>query len=163
MIGVPPPNRDRFLAAIAERVPPDSVQALFLFAPMRQGAVETCVAVVAVDPPPVRRGEDAAQGSTVGSAEQVPIQERSPTASVPPGRDPGTVVLTARYRHTIKGPDRGKWELEILEQADAPLITVEMVVRGVQQRIDDTRDPERLGADALRSAVAEGVWTQPPR
>ena len=51
MIGTPPPNRDRFLCAIAERIPPERVQAVFLFPPMRQGPVETGVAVLAVDPP----------------------------------------------------------------------------------------------------------------
>jgi hypothetical protein len=73
------------------------------------------------------------------------------------------MVLTARYRHTLKGPDRGKWELEILEQADAPLITIETVVRGVQARLDDQAEPERLGADDLRTALIEGVWTTPAR
>ncbi len=34
----PPPNRDRFLAAIAERVSPDRVQALFMFAADAAGA-----------------------------------------------------------------------------------------------------------------------------
>ena len=57
----------------------------------------------------------------------------------------------------------GKWELEIFEQADAPLATIEMVVRGVQQRLDDASEPERLGAEHLRAALAEGVWTPPQR
>ena len=35
------------------------------------------------------------------------------------------VVYTARYRWTRKGPDRGKWEAEVVAEADAPLITVE--------------------------------------
>jgi len=48
-VGVPP-NRERFLAAIAERVAPDRVQALYLFSPIRQGPVETGVAVLACDP-----------------------------------------------------------------------------------------------------------------
>ena len=39
IVGVPP-NRERFLAAIAERVAPDRVQALYLFAPMRRGPVK---------------------------------------------------------------------------------------------------------------------------
>jgi hypothetical protein len=72
-------------------------------------------------------------------------------------------VLTAQYRHTLKGPDRGKWELEILEQAEAPLLTVETVVRGVQQRSDEVSEPERLGPDELRAALAGGVWKTPER
>jgi hypothetical protein len=72
-------------------------------------------------------------------------------------------VLTARYRHTLKGADRGKWALEIFEQADAPLATVEKVIQGVQLRLDEAVEPERLGADALRAALAEGLWTPPAR
>lgn len=54
-------------------------------------------------------------------------------------------------------------ELEIVEQADAPLATIDIVVRGVQERLDDTIEPERLDADALRAARADGVWTPPPK
>ncbi|HYV99319.1 MAG TPA: hypothetical protein VE967_17815 [Gemmatimonadaceae bacterium] len=161
MIGTPPPNRDRFLAAIAERIAPDRVQALFLFAPMRNGPVESAVAVLAIDPPPVAvpAPDDAVEieGSEAPDPSGPPaLQPASPAVARP-------IVLTARYRHTLKGADRGKWELEILEQADAPLITVETVVRGVQQRLDDAGEPERLGADDLRAALADGVWTAPQR
>jgi hypothetical protein len=91
----------------------------------------------------------------------VELEESMPVVSDTASLRP--MVLTARYRHTLKGPDRGKWELEILEQADAPLITIEMVVRGVQARLDDQVEPERLGADDLRAALTEGVWTAPAR
>jgi hypothetical protein len=175
MIGQPPPNRDRFLCAIAERIAPERVQAVFLFPAMRQGPVETCVAVLAVDPPaPVAEvitggqesgnaehaehadnGADTVKPLDVGLEDSLPVV--SDSASLRP------MVLTARYRHTLKGPDRGKWELEILEQADAPLITIETVVRGVQARLDDQAEPERLGADELRAALVEGVWTTPAR
>jgi hypothetical protein len=188
MIGMPPPTRDRFLCAIAERVSPDRVQAVFLFPPIRQGPVETCVAVLAVDPVHVEQpGEAAVVPSTVESEdgehdaevavpsaeqeehvhdpEEIVSDEEVPEAAAPESRTPvKPVVLTARYRHTLKGPDRGKWELEILEQADAPLITIETVVRGVQARLDDQQaEPERLGADELRAALVEGVWTTPVR
>jgi hypothetical protein len=58
-------------------------------------------------------------------------------------------VFTARYRLVVKGPDRGRWAVEVREEADAPLITVEAVVRGVQQRSGDASDPERLDAGAV--------------
>jgi hypothetical protein len=173
MIGTPPPNRDRFLAAIAERVAPDRVQALFLFAPIRQGPVETGVAVLAIDQPvPVVVEAVVVEGVTAEgvtaegvTAEGVTAEgvtaEGVTVAGAPIEVRP--VVLTARYRHTLKGADRGKWELEILEQADAPMLTIETVVRGVQQRLDDTAEPERLGAEHLRAALAEGVWTAPQR
>jgi hypothetical protein len=182
MIGMPPPNRDRFLCAIAERVSPERVQAVFLFAPMRHGPVESGVAVLAVDPDrpndeivPIEddaapSGQDSAAAPDDAGVDEIATQAdavvHAEFAAVPAGSSsvsPRPVVLTARYRHTLKGPDRGKWEIEILEQADAPLITIEMVVRGVQQRLDDTADPERLGAAELRAALTEGVWTAPQR
>ena len=141
--GLPLPNRDRFLAGIAERVAPDRVQALYVFSPIRQGPVETGVAVIAVDPL-------AAEGAE-------PVER---VAGAARGRP---VVLTARYRHTLRGSDRGKWELEIVEQADAPLATVEVVIQGVLRRLVEPTEPERLDGDALRAAAADGVWTPPAR
>jgi hypothetical protein len=175
MIGQPPPNRDRFLCAIAERVPPERVQALFLFPAIRQGPVETGVAVLAVDPPALlaeivaggqeglntEHAEHADNGTDTTDPLDVVLEDSRPAVSERASLRP--MVLTARYRHTLKGPDRGKWELEILEQADAPLITIETVVRGVQARLDDQVEPERLGADDLRTALVEGVWTTPAR
>lgn len=171
MIGQPPPNRDRFLCAIAERIAPERVQAVFLFPPIRQGPVETCVAVLAVDPPaPVaeqalvapeqasentEHTDDTENSADTATALGVVLDDSLPLVSDSASLRP--MVLTARYRHTLKGPDRGKWELEILEQADAPLITIETVVRGVQARLDDQAEPERLGADDLRAALIEGV------
>jgi hypothetical protein len=168
----PPPNRDRFLAAIAERVSPERVQALFLFAPMRQGPVETGVAVLAIDQPvpapfiaeptPIDMQVIEQGPATPAATEQQATEHREGTETART-QDPRPIVLTAQYRHTLKGADRGKWELEIFEQADAPMTTIEMVVRGVQHRLDETSEPERLGAEHLRAALAEGVWTPPQR
>lgn len=159
-----PPNRDRFLAEIAGRVAPERVQAVYLFPPIRQGPVETGAAVLAVDRI-IEVVTPVAPEAVVGDAGSV---EAAPLADAPPAEpaaepDRRPVVLTARYRHTLKGVDRGKWELEIVEQADAPLATIDIVVRGVQERLDDTIEPERLDADALRAARADGVWTPPPK
>lgn len=63
------------------------------------------------------------------------------------------VVYTARYRHTIKGPDRGRWIVEVVAEADAPLITVEEVVRGVVRRSGDEFQPERLSGEQFRALV----------
>jgi len=43
-------TQQRFLRAIAERVPSEQVVEVHLFPPIRQGGVETGVAVVAEDP-----------------------------------------------------------------------------------------------------------------
>jgi hypothetical protein len=63
-------------------------------------------------------------------------------------------VLTAHYRHTLKGVERGKWQVTVVEEADAPLITVETVVRGVQRRAGDVDDPEKMEGDAVREVLA---------
>jgi hypothetical protein len=167
MIGLPPPDRSRFLASIAQRISPEQVEALFLFGPLRQGALETGVAVVAASQvPPVALGDAPVAGIADSPAEpDAPVAGIADSPADPPTRvrAGSLTVLTATYRHTIKGPDRGKWEFELLEHADAPLVTVESVVRGVQQRHDDGGEPERIAIDELRAALAEGVWTAPSR
>jgi hypothetical protein len=181
-----PATRDRFLAAIAERVSPDRMQAVFLFPPIRSGSVETGVAVLAVDPLPPAPVELAVEDSgslfEVVEAEvaeqeleaedvvltEAVVDEQDEPEQEPPlegadARSPRPLVLTARYRHTLKGPDRGKWFVEVHEQADAPLATVEMVVAGVTQRHDDAVEPEHLDAEAVRAALSAGTWTTATR
>jgi hypothetical protein len=74
------------------------------------------------------------------------------------------VVYSARYRWTRKGPDRGKWECEVVAEADAPLLTVETVVHGVRQRANEPLEPEKLDGDTVRSmlAAAEKHWQTTP-
>jgi hypothetical protein len=63
------------------------------------------------------------------------------------------VVYTARYRLTLKGPDRGKWEASVIAEADAPLITVDAVVRGVQRRSGDADGATRMEGDDVRAIL----------
>jgi hypothetical protein len=158
-----------------------------LFSPIRQGPVETGVAVLACDPvvletptaeltnadnaeaggAPLTQQDDVGTTTTPTEADAI-NSAPEPLLPVPGSRFPTVdrpkpVVLTARYRHTLKGADRGKWALEIFEQADAPLATLEKVIQGVQMRLDEAVEPERLTADALRAALAEGLWTPPAR
>ncbi|HEX8850664.1 MAG TPA: hypothetical protein VF761_14135 [Gemmatimonadaceae bacterium] len=112
----PADARERFLREIVAKIPPERVSELHLFAPLRQGGIETGVAVVAV------AGE---------------------------GESPKHTVYTATYRLTLKGPDRGKWESALNAEADAPLLTVDAVVRGVQRRAGDEGEPERLRTEEL--------------
>ncbi|HEV7992546.1 MAG TPA: hypothetical protein VGP25_12020 [Gemmatimonadaceae bacterium] len=63
-------------------------------------------------------------------------------------------VYTARYRHTLKGPDRGKWEVSVTEEADAPLLTVDAVVRGVQRRSGDVDEIVRLTGEEVSALTA---------
>ncbi len=48
-----------------------------------------------------------------------------------------------------KGPDRGKWPLDVKAEADAPLITLESVVRGVQHRSGDVELHLTAGVTAV--------------
>ena len=112
-------TRERFIRAIAEQVAADRIAEIHFFNPIKQGGLESGVAVVALS------GETAKH-----------------------------TVFTAHYRHTLKGIDRGKWQVTVVEEADAPLLTVEAVVRGVQRRAGDLEDPERMEGDAVREVLA---------
>jgi hypothetical protein len=78
--------------------------------------------------------------------------------SLPAERPFRHVVFSARYRLTLKGPERGRWEAEIVAEADAPLVTVDAVVRGVQRRAGEPADAERLDRAALAMALDEFAW-----
>jgi hypothetical protein len=190
-------TQQRFLRAIAERVPPEQVVEVHLFPAIRQGGVETGVAVVAEDP---RKRAPESVPVTVeanGTAEVVSGQHREaepqtaaaieidvadvdvseaevaePGVAEPEvsnveaavteqddernGAEPPIsrfTIHTARYRLTLKGVDRGKWEVDVVAEADAPLDAVEAVVRGVQRRSGEGADPDRLTTDAFREAL----------
>ena len=129
-------RRERFIKAILERIPVERIAELHLFPAIRQGQIETGVAVVAAEPPP---------------SLELPLQ--------PPGR---LEVHTARYRLTRKGPERGKWVFEVKTQADAPLESVEAVVRGVQDRAGEAIEPTRLTGRELLVLTSEPAWQTSP-
>ena len=120
-------TRERFLLAITAQIAIDRIAEVHLFAPIRQGGVESGVAVVAAIP---------FEGPEIAD------------------REPRFVVYTAHYRLVLKGPDRGKWETSVVPEADAPLVTVDAVVRGVQRRAGDLEDPTRIDGDQLRATIA---------
>ena len=128
-------TRERFMAAIAEKVTASAIVEVHLFHPMKQGAIESGVAVVAM-----QKGSD-------GSAENVGSR---------------LVVYTAKYRLTLKGPDRGKWEFSIQAEADAPLVTVDAVVRGVQRRVGDAQEPDRLTGDEFIASLPKPLTPKSP-
>ena len=129
---------ERFLKAILERVPAERIVEIHLFPPIRQGQLETGVAVVAVV-----------------AAEPAPALELQL-------QSPRLEVHTAWYRLTRKGPERGKWEIEVKTQADAPLETVETVVRGVQERTGEAIEPRRLTGRELIALMSEPAWQTSP-
>jgi hypothetical protein len=59
----------------------------------------------------------------------------------------------------VKGADRGRWEFSLVHDADAPLETIEPVVRGVARRVGDAGEPELLSPSAFQRAVTEPWWS----
>jgi hypothetical protein len=122
-------NDARFIKAIVERVPVERIVEIHLFPAIRLGQLETGVAVVAAEAPP---------------GPELPL---SPSERLE--------VHTAWYRLTRKGPERGKWEFEVKTQADAPLETVETVVRGAQERAGEAIEPTRLTGRELLAMMSD--------
>jgi hypothetical protein len=86
--------------------------------------------------------------------DETPTEDAAP-AVAPPTPPARYTVYTARYRLTLKGLDRGKWEVSVTEEADAPLLTVDAVVRGVSRRSGDADETVRLSGDEFRAALPE--------
>ena len=202
-------TRERFLNAIVDRLGAERIVELHLFSPIRQGVMETGVAVVAALPdlePEAEPGEAEALGAPV--TEEVVVAQVESTAQVECGvegvqeetgrsaEEEGAgddsaspyldapvepadaadgadetlvtgietpaesryVVFTASYRLTRKGVDRGKWLFELAATADAPLATVDTVVRGVMLRSKDLTETERMSGEQLRAILAEPAW-----
>jgi len=200
-------TQQRFLRAIAERVPMGQVVELHLFPPIRQGGVETGMAVVAEDPrqPVVAVFEsvesieaNAGLDAPVADAERIfddvdpavaeieavdldvtntddiddsEVEDASPYLDEDVAKDDIVaedvagnghahtppvsrfIIHTARYRLTLKGVDRGKWEVDVVAEADAPLAAVDAVVRGVQRRSGEGAEPDRLTSDSFLEAL----------
>ena len=121
-------TRDRFVTAIADRVKPDAIAEVHFFQSIKQGLTESAVAVVAA-----REGQRL-PADTAAAADRM-------------------TVYTAKYRLTLKGPDRGKWEFALHAEADAPLVTVDKVVQGVQRRSGDAENPEKLSGEEFRALL----------
>jgi hypothetical protein len=124
-------TEERFVRAIAEHVPMDRVAEVYLFPPLRQGAIESGVAVLAVTDP-------------------VTDQETGERRHI---------VYTATYRHTRKGPDRGGWSVDVVAQADAPLDAVAAAVRGVHRRTGegDGAEADRMSGSQFRALLADAL------
>ncbi|CAN5848791.1 hypothetical protein BH11GEM1_BH11GEM1_24270 [soil metagenome] len=176
-------TRTRFLGAIARQIPADRVIEVHLFAAIRQGGMESGVAVVALErepdastsldvdggyvlPAAVAEAAAVESDAAIAVHDQLAdeaafvadelIAEASPYADEPVAvRQPASryTIYSARYRYTLKGLDRGKWEVSVTEEADAPLLTVDAVVRGVQRRSGDEDEVLRLSGDEYRAAL----------
>ncbi len=111
----------------------------------------------------------APEDTADGSAEDEPRDADQFAAAAPelvtvpdsPRQPRRFTVLRADYRLQLKGPDRGKWGVVVVEEADAPAATVDEVVRGVHERAGgwSVEGPERLTGDEFRAALAEEPWS----
>lgn len=81
---------------------------------------------------------------------EAPLAEAPAAPAMPRIRH---TVYTARYRLVQKGPERGKWEADVVAEAEAPLITVDLVVRGVQRRAGEESEIVRYTAAQLARAL----------
>lgn len=164
-------TRERFLSAIAVELPPERFIEGYFFQAIRQGGVESGVAVIAARPerapePPIladapppdesasERAEDAAVAGALAAMpdayddDAIAIDDRPVPA---PAR---YTVYSAKYRLTLKGAERGRWECTVTAEADAPLVTVDAVVRGVQRRSGDVEEPERMSGEEMVAVLA---------
>ena len=137
-------TQQRFLKAIADRVTASRVAELRLYPTVRVGPVESGVAIIAT----------ADGGGEPGESVGPPL----PVAHNP--HDYSRLSIhTAHFQLTVKGPDRGKWEFAMVHDADAPIETVESVVRGVARRAGEDAEPELLSGDDFQRAIVEPWWT----
>ena len=196
--------RVRFLGSILQQLPLERIVEIHFFPAIRQGQVETGVAVIAAEPQlvgvaavPAAAEFEAEAEATGAMAEQLAetvadevaeevveaiaeeaVEDDSPyadaavdvsvevevtevevVAAAPVAIDRHRhEVLTAVYRWTRKGPDRGKWEVDVKSEADAPLPTVDLVVRGVRDRSGEELEPQRYDNEAIRAVMASPAW-----
>ena len=157
-------TQERFLRTVLTRVPLDSVVELHLFPSLRRGTVETGVAVIASQLPVAQLS--VVSDTDVADAEFAPDDSPPETGTYDSpdsdaGRDavrvagalPRLRILTASYRLTIKGVERGAWVVDVQDEADAPLEAVEAVLRGVRHRSTEPADPELISHHALASLL----------
>ena len=161
-----PETRERFLLAITRQIPAERIAEIHFFAPIKQGGIESGVAVVAAWPaaaPPVDVSdapadvaEPVAEAPSTAEADAESVNDDEPQVAESPSRpvaEGKPVVYTARYRLVLKGPDRGKWETSVTAEADAPLVSVDAVVRGVQRRAGDIEEATRMEGDEIRESL----------
>ena len=151
------PTRERFLMAIAAALPAERFIELHFFSPIRQGGVESGVAVIAAHPEVV--AEVILADAPPADEDAAPDEQKASDEDETPRR---YTVYVAKYKLALKGPERGKWECSVVAEADAPLVTVETVVRGVLRRSGDADDTERMSGDEARDFVL-AASAQPSR
>ncbi|MGQ0642358.1 MAG: hypothetical protein ACT4P6_16545 [Gemmatimonadaceae bacterium] len=148
----------RFLREIAARVGESRIHEVRLFPAIRQGGIESGVAIVAA-----RRPEPAPLPTLpeAGDVERaIPVTQEldaMPLTSAPDG-SPRYEILAARYKLVLKGTERGQWAAEVRHEADAPLETIDRVVRGVALRAGEDGEPECIADAGFREALSDAPF-----
>src|ERR1043166_2300069 len=99
----------RFLKAIADRIAPERVAEVRLFPAIKQGHMQSAVAVVAAEatraatPEVDVSGDALAVEPSADAASSESVEVSAPAAVT--SETPRLSVLTARYRLTLKGPE----------------------------------------------------------
>jgi len=101
--------------------------------------------------------EEPAETVALGDILSLPSPDGAVADSNTPKR---LAILCARYKLVFKGPERGKWDIEIMHQADAPLDTLDRVISGVVRRAGEESEPERFSRESLRTSLDAPAWAQ---
>ncbi len=161
----------RFLREIAARIGESRVHEVRLFPAIRQGGIESGVAIVAARPPQpilpdmsIPPAEDFSDELDVPTDIETVIPvvvdgDAAPRSTPPVDLDtPRYEILSARYKLVIKGTERGTWETEVRHEADAPLDTIDRVVRGVAMRSGEDGEPECIEVARFREALSDAPF-----
>lgn len=149
----------RFMREIAARVGENRVHEIRLFPAIRQGGIESGVAIVAARPPEPPRIEVLdVQGADAEAAIPVVSEAAPPHPEPVPNGPPRYEILSARYKLVLKGTERGQWDAEVRHEADAPLDTIDRVVRGVALRAGEDGEPECIADTGFRAALSDAPF-----
>jgi hypothetical protein len=150
----------RFLREIAARIGASRVHEVRLFPAIRQGGIESGVAIVAARPaePAPALSDTLPEGSDIERA--IPVtQDGAVLAMLAPFNGvPRYEILSARYKLVLKGTERGQWDLDVRHEADAPLDTIDRVVRGVALRAGEDGEPECIADAGFREALSDAPF-----
>ncbi len=149
----------RFLREIGERVGAERVHEVRLFPAIRQGGIESGVAIVAARPAENPVPVDIAVAGDVETP--IPVVQEVAAAPVETSfeRAPERYeILAARYKLVLKGTERGTWEMDVRHEADAPLDTIDRVVRGVALRTGEDGEPESIAMPRFHEALSDAPF-----
>ncbi|MGQ0538191.1 MAG: hypothetical protein ACT4R6_04540 [Gemmatimonadaceae bacterium] len=155
-------TQQRFLREIGDRIPAARLHEVRLFPAIRQGGIESGVAIVAAQPLSAGPAPDEAADTKATDAETPLTLVREPFEAeqegpLPNEQSPRYEILSARYKLVLKGAERGKWECEVRHEADAPLDTIDRVVRGVALRSGEEGEPQQIDVAALRTLIGDAA------